>query len=199
MTSATIWLACPACGSPKSAGFPPDSTSTTCLACRKPVDALLLPRAYTPVLPPPLPSASPAPGDALCFYDSSQKATCLCSQCGVLVSDSWSAHWGSRKVCLRCLEKLRESGRDSNFESTRLMWDNVCLLLSLSICLVIFPYFAILTAPAALVLGIRAWNHPRSLIPRSRFRLITALVLSSLQILGMLAGIYFIVKNLLSS
>lgn len=199
MTIATVWLACPACGSPKSAGFPLGTASTTCLACRKPVEALLLPRAHAPASPPPLPGAPPAPGDALCFYDSTQKANCLCTQCGVLVSDSWSANWGSRKVCLRCLEKLRESGRDSNFESSRLQWDNICLLLSSTIFIVIFPYFAIIAAPAALVLGIRAWNRPRSLVPRSRFRLIVALILSSLQILAMLVGIYFIMQAMLTS
>jgi hypothetical protein len=199
MTSATVWLACPACKSPKSAGFRPDTASTTCLACRKPVEALLLPRAFKPFSPPPLPSAPPALGDAVCFYDAAQKATCLCSQCGVLVSDSWSANWGNRKVCLRCLEKLRESGRDSNFESSRLMWDNICLLLSSTIFILIFPYFAIIAAPATIVLGIRTWNHPRSLVPRSRFRLIVALILASLQVLGMLVGIYFIIQALLDS
>ena len=199
MTNTMVWLACPACGSPKGTGFLPDSDSSTCRACRKPVDALLLPRAFAPVLPPPLPATAPAPGEASCFYDPTRKATCLCSQCGVLISDLWSANWGSRQVCLRCLDKLRESGRDSNFESTRVMWDNICLLLSGSILVIFFPYCAIIAAPAAIVFGIRAWNRPRSLIPRSRFRLITAIVFASLQVLGMLIGLYFLIQAIISS
>lgn len=199
MTNSTVWLACPACGSPQSAGFRPGATATTCLACRKHVEALLLPRTFAPHSPPPLPRSAPTPGDAVCFYDATQKATCLCDQCGVLVSDAWSAHWGNRKVCLRCLDKLRETKRDSSFESTRLMWDNICLLLSSAILIVIFPYFAIVTAPTALILGIRHWNHPRSLIPRSRFRLIAALVFASLQIIAMLVGLYLLIEAIITT
>lgn len=197
MNPNTVWLACPACGSPQSAGFSPGASSTTCMACRKPVNALLFPRAIIPFSPPPLIQSSPAPGDAVCFFDPTQKATSLCDQCGVLVSDAWSAHWGSRKVCLRCLEKLRESKRDSSFESSRLMWDNICLLLSSTIFILIFPYFAIIAAPTALILGIRSWNSPRSLIPRSRFRLIIALVFSAIQVIAMLVGIFFLIQAII--
>lgn len=79
------------------------------------------------------------------------------------------------------------------------MWDNICLLLSLAIFNLVMPYVAVVTAPAALVLGIRAWNRPRSLVPRSRMRLVFALVLAVLQILGMLIALFFITHALLSA
>lgn len=198
MATATLWFACPACRSPKSVGLANEQSETSCIACRHTVTGLLFPRALAPASPPPLPVAAPIPGDAVCFYDPARKATGLCDQCGVLVSDDWSAHWGNRKICLRCLEKLRESGRDSRFESSRLMWDNICLLLSLAVLNPFVPYVAAITAPLALILGLRAWKRPRSLVHRSRFRLVVALVFSLLQIIGMIAGIVGIIYLIMS-
>lgn len=140
--------------------------------------------------------ASPVPGDSVCFYDPQQKASCLCSQCGVLASDAWSASWGSRKVCLRCLEKLRAGGKDKDFESKRVMWDNVCLILALAPLTPLSYFLAIVTAPAALVLGLRSWNRPRSLVPRSRLRLIIGLILASIQIVLIIVGLFILFQSI---
>ena len=198
MSSSTLWLSCPVCRLAKSIGLSADSGEAKCKGCDREVKGRVFPRAFAPVGPPPVPVASPVPGDSVCFYDAEQKATCLCNQCGVLVSDAWSASWGSRKVCLRCLEKLRAGGKDRDFESNRVMWDNVCLLLVLAPLNPVVYFLVIITAPAALVIGLRSWNRPRSLISRSRFRLIFALILASIQILAVIIGVYMLVESLSS-
>ncbi len=195
-SAAMLWLPCPACRSAGGVGFTgPEATKGTCRACQREVSAHLFPKAFRPATPPPI--KAPIAGDAVCYYDPTQKATCLCSQCGVLASDAWSANWGSQRICLRCLEKLRQDGRDSRFETTRVMWDNICLLFSLAVCSPM-PYIGAITGPVALVLGLRAWNKPRSMVPRSRWRLVLGLGLASLQVIGLVVAVYFIIQAMLS-
>ncbi len=133
---------------------------------------------------PPPPPDPPGEGEAACFYSPARKATCECGHCGVLVSDVWAAKWGSQIVCLKCLEHLRSKENETAFQSKRVLWDNVALALALVPCTFVLWVFAFFTAPAAVFLALWHWNSPRSLVPRSRFRLIAALILGLLQIGG---------------
>jgi hypothetical protein len=59
---------------------------------------------------------------------------------------------------------------------------------------VIFYWLTFITAPTALFLGLRHWNSPRSLVPRSRARLIIGTGLALLEVIGMIffvGGLYF--------
>lgn len=144
--------------------------------------------------PPSLPAEPPAEGEAACFYSPNRRATKVCSHCGVLISDIWSAHWGSDVVCLKCLDHLRDTAADARFEKGRPLWDNVALATALVPGTLIFYWAAFITAPAALFLSIRYWNAPRSLVPRSRLRIAAALILSLLQvgaIVALFAGLWF--------
>ncbi|HEX5791255.1 MAG TPA: hypothetical protein VFY13_08870 [Luteolibacter sp.] len=199
MVPANLWLSCPACKSARSVPYEGmQDSNLRCRACDHPISAILLPRLFATAPPPPLPGAViPATGEAPCFYDPTQKATCLCSQCGVLVSDAWSVQWGSQKVCQRCFDKLRSNQRDSRFETSRLIWDNICLLLGL-VPFTPFTYFLVIfSAPAALILGLRSWNKPGSLIPRSKFRLTLAIVFASLQVLLCVVLFYMLVSKMI--
>ena len=138
--------------------------------------------------PPPLPADPPQEGDAACFYSSDRRATLECSHCGVLISERWAAQWGHQTVCLKCLEHLRQKGEDTRFQSNRVLWDNVALTLSLLPLTFVLWWAVFFSAPAALFLAIRHWNSPRSIVPRGRTRLVIAIILSSLQICGMVFG-----------
>jgi hypothetical protein len=45
-------------------------------------------------------------------------------------------------------------------------------------------------------MGIRYWNAPRSIVHRTKIRLVLAIILATLQIVGWGVGIYFIVSEL---
>ncbi len=143
--------------------------------------------------PPVLPHDPPGEGEAACFYSPGRRATKECSHCGVLISDLWAAQWGTKTVCLKCLEHLREKGRDDRFNTSRTLWDNLTLLLALAplllLPLVIFYWIGIFTAPAALFVGLWHWNSPRTMVPRGRWRLVLGLLLAGAQVA---AGIYFV-------
>lgn len=169
--------------------------SGVCPRCSRPCTTVSFPALFHGGNnPPPLSSDPLQEGEAACFYSPTRRATKECSHCGVLISEAWAAQWGSETVCLKCLEHLRQKGADTRFQSSRTLWDNIALLLSLLPFTFIFWWAAIFTAPAALFIAIRHWNTPRSIVPRGRARLVSAIILSSLQICGMayfFAGLWF--------
>ena len=184
------WTTCPACGAERTVTLRYAEGAGACLSCHRPVEGILFRAARRKSEPPPLAEDEPGEGDTPCFYNPRRKATATCSQCGVFISDSWSAKWGAQTICLRCLEKMRATRRSPQFESDRWLWDNICLLLALAPLCLFFWFIGFVTAPAALILGIWAWKKPRSLVPRSRFRLGLALVLSLIQVAGVLFLLY---------
>ncbi len=160
----------------------------TCANCRRKswltaFPALVADSVRTP--PPPLEHDSPGEGEAACFYSPTRRATKECGHCGVLISETWAAAWGSKTVCLKCLEHLRADTKNVQFQTKRILWDNIVLTLAIVPCTIIFWWSVFVTAPAALFLGIWHWNSPRSIVPNSRLRLILGLLLASLQIVGM--------------
>lgn len=96
-------------------------------------------------------------------------------------------------MCLKCLDHLRDKSKDTRFNSKRTLWDNMVLALGLApiilLPLLVFYWIGIITAPAALILGLWHWNSPRSLVPRGRWRLITGLLLAFLQVAGVVTFI----------
>ena len=154
-----------------------------CLTCHRVTEVVLFPALLDSgaLKPPPLASDPPAEGEAACFYSPNRRATKSCNHCGVLISDSWAAQWGSETICLKCLEHLRDK-KDQRFESSRTLWDNVALLLACLPLTIFLWVFAFVTAPASVFVALWHWNSPRSMVPRSRFRLVLALILGLCQI-----------------
>lgn len=162
----------------------------TCPSCGRKSVVVIFPALTTGnnTSPPALPDDPPAEGESACFYNPKRRATKECSHCGVLISDAWAAHWGSDTVCLKCLEHLREKGQDARFQGSRTLWDNIALTLSLVPFTVVLWWAIVFTAPAALFLGIRHWNSPRSMVPRGRWRLVVAILLALIQVGGLAVG-----------
>lgn len=206
---------CTSCGGGIPEPLFRENGSVPCHICNRMVHALLLPSLYKSAIatPPPLLADPPAPGEATCFYNPGRRATKCCDHCGVFISDAWAAQWGSQTVCLKCLEELRSKNSDTRFEASRFLWDNVALSFSIGpwilaiallMTLVLYPFavmvimLTLLTAPAAIFVALRYWNAPRSLVPRSRGRLVWATALGVLQVMGwasLIVGIIFAVRN----
>lgn len=167
-----------------------------CLNCHRRSVILALPAFLqnSGVKPPPPPMDPPGEGEAACFYSPGRRATKECSHCGVLISDVWAAQWGSKSVCLKCLDHLREKDKDGRFLTSRTLWDNIALALALLPFTLVLWWSGFITAPAAVFLGFWHWNSPRSLVPRGRLRLILALFLGLAEVAGVIlfiCGIWF--------
>ena len=167
----------------------------TCSRCGKPNEVIPFPALFNPSggKPPTLVDDPPGEGESACFYSPHRKATKECSHCGVLVSDAWAAAWGSKTVCLKCLEHLRLDAKNIDFQSKRMLWDNIVLTLAL-VPILFYPAIVI-TAPATLILGFWHWNSPRSLIPRSKARLVIGILIALLQLVGIGFVIYALITR----
>jgi hypothetical protein len=187
-----------------------------CPLCHRELKAVVLPAIArsAAAVPPSLPAEPPGPGDAVCFYSPDRKATNTCGHCGVFISEAWTAKWGAETVCLKCLEDLRIRRKDARFEARRTLWDNAALgtaLLPFGVCLPLAllgpmgpPFMmiammgSVITAPTALALSLFAWKKPRSLVPRGRWRVVGALLLSAVQCLAWAALIVAIASRQLN-
>jgi hypothetical protein len=100
---------------------------------------------------------------------------------------------GGEHFCPACLEAGRTRKKIKNIERQRTRYDNIAL------SLVVFPmilfYATFITAPIAIVIAIRHWNSPASMIHRTRTRLVIAVLLASLQILGWCALVIFLIAG----
>ncbi len=191
-------IRCAACGYQIPVAAFALAREVPCPLCRRVVQATVLPAvARSGVTPPALPEDPPGPGEAACFYNPKRKATQSCSHCGVFISDAWTARWGSETVCLKCLDNLRTKHQDSRFQAKRTLWDNIALgtaALPFLLCvpmlllgpigvpfMILCVMLSLVSAPSAFGLSLYAWNKPRSLVPRGRWRVVSALLLSLLQ------------------
>lgn len=84
-----------------------------------------------------------------------------------------------------------------NLENHRVLYDDAALALAIyPIVFFVFFYFTLVTAPLSLFLAIRHWNTPSSIIPRTKIRLILAILFSSAQIIGWCVAVYLIFNSL---
>ena len=122
--------------------------------------------------------------DASCFYHAQKKAVVPCDRCGRFLCALCDVEIGQEHVCPACLQTGKEKGHLQTVQSRRTLYDNIALALALYplLCFFITP----LTSVIAIVIAVRYWNAPGSLIPRGRGRFIVALVLSVLQLLAWL-------------
>ena len=93
----------------------------------------------------------------------------------------------SAKESGRALPGLR---RITRLENQRTLYDGIAL--SLAVLPLLVFYFTLLTAPIAIFIAIRHWNTPRSIVRRTRIRLVLAIILATIQIIGWGVAAYFL-------
>jgi hypothetical protein len=128
---------------------------------------------------------------ASCFYHSHKKAVVSCASCGRFLCALCDLDFNHQHLFPVCLESANKQKKIRNLENRRVLYDD--LALSLAIVPMITIYFTLITAPIALFVAIRYWNAPSSIIPRSKFRFVLAILLSLLQLVGWVALIVIII------
>jgi len=122
-------------------------------------------------------------GDAGCFFHPAKKAVVPCARCGRFLCAVCDVEFGGEHVCPGCLESGRKKGRIQQLETERTLYDSAALALAALPMILMWP-LTFLSAPIALYLGLRYWNAPSSLVPRTRWRAVVAILLALLQIGG---------------
>ena len=123
-----------------------------------------------------------AQGQAECFYHPGKKAVTPCAACGRLLCALCEVKLDGRSLCMGCLQAGKTKGRIERLQNSRLLYDR--LALNLAFLPLFFFFITIVTAPAAIYVVLRYWKAPNSILPRSRFRFVLALILALAQVVG---------------
>ena len=188
-------IACPNCYNP----LPWDSFSmdhlSQCQRCRAAYSGILFPAILREQVAGSAGEIILADDESACFNHPQKKAVVACSYCGRFLCSLCDVDFGGRHLCPTCIETGVEKKKIENLENRRTLYDDLALSLAVIPVLLLFGiYFTFITAPMALIIAIRHWNSPSSIIPRTKIRMILAIVFSLAEIGGWITVVYFIIS-----
>jgi hypothetical protein len=122
-------------------------------------------------------------GAASCFYHEGKKAVVPCDGCGRFLCALCEVEMNERHLCPTCVGNARAGGGVVNLEARRTTYDTGALAVLLtSLVLILFWPIWLVTAPAAIGLGVFSFFRPRSLSGRGRLAAWAAIVVGLLQL-----------------
>lgn len=189
-------IACPHCKA-----YLPWSTFNTqipslCRGCHTEVSGAIFPALVKGVAPGKPGERIVSDEEASCFYHPQKKAIAPCDHCGRFLCALCDVDFGGRHLCPSCLEAGEGKPKIKSLENKRVLYDDMALSIAvLPMFIPLLLYFSFLTAPAALFLAIRHWNTPSSIIPRTKVRLIAAIIIAALEIAGWIILILFLINT----
>ena len=116
-------------------------------------------------------------GVSSCFYHEGKKAVTHCDACGRFLCGLCDLDLGDRHVCAQCLQAGPKKSATLALDSSRVLYDGMALMLAVFSLL---PGLHLMTAPAAVGLGIFALFKPKSLVRRTHARAIIAIILGTI-------------------
>lgn len=123
-----------------------------------------------------------AEGEASCFYHPKKKAVVLCAACGRFICSLCETELAGRRLCPSCIDKGHKNEELETLVTHRTLYDSMALSLAI-LPMLFFPVTAF-TAPAVVYIAIRYWKRPGSVLPRTRFRFVLAILIALAQIAG---------------
>lgn len=186
-------MQCTHCHTPIPATAVNTGTLVSCTRCDLPHRVDLFPAALTRNLSVTGGETRVSDEEAGCFYHPGKKAVVACESCGRFLCALCDVDLSGRHICFTCLDTRQKKKKDTDLENHRTLYDGIALRLAV-FPLLIF-WFTIITAPMSLYMSLRYWNAPSSIVGRTRYRLVLAVILASLQIIAWSVGLYFLVKG----
>jgi hypothetical protein len=188
-----VLLQCTKCRTPLPESLVNRPELEPCPACGVSLQVEVFPALFRRLTPGRDGEALLVDSEASCFYHPQKKAVVPCEGCGRFLCALCDCELRGQHFCPGCLESGKKKGRIKHLEDQRTRYDNIAL--SLTIYPLLIFYFTIITAPMALYVALRFWNAPRSIVHRTRLRLVLAVVFATLQIAGWGVGAYFLTTN----
>lgn len=184
---------CSSCHTPIPAALCNSGDSIHCPHCSVSLQAELFPAILRPLHEGSSIGLQVTEGEASCFYHPDKQAVKICSSCGRFICSLCEIDLAGRCLCPVCLEQGRQNEQLSELVTKRTLHDSIALNTTF-LPLLIWP-ITLITAPIAFYLAITAWRKPSSILPRTRIRLVLALLFSALQIIGwVVLGIFLFQK-----
>ncbi len=152
-----------------------EPVNTACPACLTDLTVEVFPALFRAA--PVIEAGTLAEGEASCYEHGNRRAVALCSHCGRFLCGLCEVEVGGSVWCPDCLGTGGPRPKLAALETSRTLYDSIALTLA-TWPVFIFFYVTVFTAPAALYVAIRYWNAPSSLIPRNKWRQITAILVA---------------------
>lgn len=184
---------CPSCKAPLADNLANLPDLAPCATCGSMLLVDVYPAFSRPFTPGRNGEALVIENEAGCFYHPQKKAVLPCDGCGRFLCALCDCELHGQHFCSACLQAGQKKGKIKRLEQERTLYDNIALSLA-TYPLLIF-YFTIVTAPMALVVAIKFWNSPRSIVHRTKARLVIAVGIASLELIGWALGIYFVTTH----
>lgn len=118
-------------------------------------------------------------GEAACFDHPSKKAVAACHQCGRFVCQLCAVEFEGQVWCPSCVAAGRGQTKAVHLEPSRTLYDSMALTVPLLSLLLFFPA-TIITGPGAVLFSAVTWKRPLSLVRKSRWRFVLAIVVGSI-------------------
>lgn len=163
-----------------------------CPACGAWTQVEVFPAALRPPGPGTVGEAVMVEGEASCFYHPAKKAVLPCESCGRFLCAVCDVEMNGVHLCPACVESGKKKGRLKQLENRRTLYDSLALAVAVYPMILVWP--TLIGAPASIYIAIRYWNAPSSVVPRSKWRAILAIVLALLQIVGWI-GIFIAIAH----
>ena len=186
-------LACPKCNTLVAVETLNRGLSSPCPGCGSGLQAEVFPALFRTFTPGRDGELVMVEGESSCFYHPQKKAVLPCQACGRFLCALCDCELHGEHFCPTCLEVGRTKGKIKNLENERTRYDSVAL--SLSVLPLLAFYITLLTAPMAIYVALRYWKAPLSIVRRSRWRFVLAIMFASLQILGWAIAFYFMAQG----
>jgi hypothetical protein len=166
-------LPCARCRSPLPAWELAGHDVAVCTRCRAANTVRAFPAALMPPGAPPPPEIA-IEGEAACFDHPSKRAVAHCRQCGRFVCQLCAVESGAAILCPSCVAAGSGQAKTANLETSRTLYDSIALLAPV-VSLAFWP-ITLVAAPGAVVFTLMKWSQPLSLVRRSRWRFVVAVI-----------------------
>jgi len=184
---------CTKCSTPLPADLFNSGEYLACLQCNSQLRVEILPAYFREEQKGSAGEALLIDSEASCFYHQQKKAAVVCSSCGRFLCALCDIELDNAHYCSNCLEVAKEKGKLAAIENTRRLYDTLALQLAL---VGFIFYFALFTAPLAIYFAVKHWKTPSSVVRGpSKWRQITAIIIASIQLIGVLVLIGFLVTR----
>jgi hypothetical protein len=181
MSAVALTLACPACGVAQLSDV--SQLPIRCPRCESEISVELFPAFYRSDEK--VQHQAIVADEASCFFHFERVAEFTCSRCGRFLCSLCRISWAAEDLCPACLEAANRGENAKQLASTRFHYDS--LALALSTLPVLTGIVSILTAPVALGYALFFFNRECSVAPRTKFRLVLAILFSTATIVAWVA------------
>ena len=190
--SASRFVGCPKCKTPLPTIAAVKADFDFCPGCGAAILAISFPALARSLASGSVGQTIVAEGEAGCFYHPQRRSIVACSACGRFLCALCDVELDGQHLCPGCIETGQRKGKLVQLENRRILYDNMALAIAVIPLLIFMVPATIATAPTAVVCGILWWKKQSSIVPRTRIRLILAIVLGLLQIAAWAVGLVWL-------